>query len=105
MSIASISVTRSHAPFTPAPWTVDEIGLVLGADWPRDIPVGRIYLDKHNGEANAQLVEAAPDMLRVLEASMHALESYAHGNASPDLAREVAEACRQVLEKAKGARR
>lgn len=53
-------------------------------------------------DEEARLIAAAPDMLRVLTAAELALRSYEFGNASPDLARQVADAAKAVLDKAEG---
>jgi len=51
---------------TPWPWRVGSDGVVLGPDFPRDIPIGRVNLDKRDGKANARLLAAAPELLDVL---------------------------------------
>lgn len=51
---------------TPWPWRVGSDGVVLGPDFQRDIPIGRVNLDKHDGKANARLIAAAPELLYAL---------------------------------------
>jgi len=53
-------------------------------------------------EADARLITAAPDLLQFGKAAYHALESYAHGNASPELARACALALKLAIAKAEG---
>ncbi len=62
------------------------------------LPEGRADIQA----ANARLIAAAPDMLKLLHAAYHALESYRYGNASPDLAASVAVAIHDVIAKAEG---
>ena len=38
---------------------------------------------------------------KALNAAIHALRSYQHGNASPDLAEEIADHCAAILEEAR----
>ena len=52
--------------------------------------------------ANARLMAAAPTMLRALTAASHALKSYAHGNASPDLAASTATFVDEAIKAAGG---
>lgn len=56
--------------------------------------------------ANAQFIVTAvnchADLLQILRAASHALRSYQHGNASPDLAAEVADAVDYRIAKAEG---
>lgn len=42
--------------------------------------------------ANARLIAAAPELLKLLTAASHALRSYQHGNAATDLAKGCADA-------------
>ncbi len=51
-------------------------------------------------KANARMMAAAPAMLAALHTAFHALKSYEYGNASPDLARAVAETCETAITKA-----
>jgi hypothetical protein len=53
-------------------------------------------------EADARLIAAAPELLNAAQAAYHALESYAHGNAAPELARNVARLLDLVIAKAEG---
>lgn len=72
-------------------------------DYPRhDAQVAAIAHVYHgdSAEANARLIALAPEMLVILKAAYHALESYAHGNAAPHLAQAVALAASIVLAKA-----
>lgn len=52
--------------------------------------------------ANARLIAAAPDMLRVLTAAEHALRAYQFGNVDPSLAEQVGDAIKVVLDRAEG---
>ncbi len=47
--------------------------------------------------ADAMLIAAAPELYVALRAAMHALRSYQHHNASPELAEEVADLCERTL--------
>jgi hypothetical protein len=57
---------------------------------------------KRADAADAQLIAAAPDLLKLADAAYHALKSYAYGNASPDLANSVAAALEEAIAKAEG---
>jgi hypothetical protein len=50
---------------------------------------------------NARLRVLLPNLRSTIEACIHALRSYQHGNASPDLAKNVADAAEQMLKEAK----
>lgn len=52
--------------------------------------------------ATATLFAAAPELLDVLTAAWHALRSYQYGNASPDLAADVADRAEAAIAKAEG---
>lgn len=54
-------------------------------------------------EANARLIAAAPDLLQACRALYHAMLSYKHGNASPELSDEVAKIAEAAIRKAEGA--
>jgi len=66
-------------PFTPGPWRVDSDGILLGGDFPRDIPIGRVNLDKHDGEANARLIAAAPELLAALKLAICPVCEFLYG--------------------------
>lgn len=51
-------------------------------------------------QANARLIAAAPGLLKACKAAKDALLSYKFGNSSVDLADEVSENLRQLIEKA-----
>jgi len=89
-------------PYTPGPWRVDSDGILLGADFPRDIPIGRVNLDKHDGEANASLIAAVPDLLEALKATWEALAGYLNGNGSPVLGQQACVFAEIAIEKAEG---
>lgn len=65
--------------------------------------VARVYaFGTADADANARLIAAAPELLRVLTAAEHALRSYELSNANPDLAVRVADAAKAVLDQAEG---
>lgn len=49
------------------------------------------------GSGNSGPLVAADEVTRVLTGAMHALRSYQHGNAAPDLAARTADACEALL--------
>jgi hypothetical protein len=51
---------------------------------------------------DARLIALAPAMLSLISGMISALRSYQHGNASPDLAREVADAAEELVRDLKG---
>jgi hypothetical protein len=53
-------------------------------------------------EGNARLIASAPDLLKACQAAMFGLRSYQYGNASPELAENIADVCRAALAKAIG---
>lgn len=53
-------------------------------------------------QANANLVAAAPELYRALDAAKNALRSYQYGNASPELAEAIADMADKALAKAGG---
>jgi len=110
---------------TPTPWQVDErSGCIAIYEATRDyncldIPKYHFiayfsgYRDDLNqwqvrdkDSANAafivRAVNAHDDLIVALDAASHALRSYQYGNASPELAAEIANKCDAVLEKARG---
>jgi len=52
--------------------------------------------------ANANLISAAPDLFKALQAASHALKSYQHGNTATGLAADVAAFADAALAKAEG---
>ena len=46
---------------------------------------------------DARLIKYAPEMLKNLRAAMQALRSYQYGNASPELAQEIADAAEALI--------
>lgn len=91
---------------TPGPWT---IGATIGqtrhihaAGDERSIFASVYGHNRNNVAADAQLIAAAPDLLLIAHAAYHALESYAHGNASPELAESIAAALALTIAKAEG---
>lgn len=51
-------------------------------------------------KVNAHLLAEAPELLKVAKAASHALRSYEYGNASSELAKEVADAIDEVTRRA-----
>lgn len=105
-------VNDSQSRHTPGPWTFDitedrEGGLVIHQGGYRVATAHRrIGYGVDDGYAqqvaNAQLIVAAPDLLLIAHAAYHALESYAHGNGSPELAASIAAALALTIAKADG---
>jgi len=103
--------------FTPGPWTIcwqtyngrrcnfhitaspyGSVRPLARTDW-------KMEWSEVEGEelvANAQLMAAAPDLFRALMAAQAALKSYQYGNASPELAIEIAAFADAALAKAEG---
>jgi hypothetical protein len=89
-----------HVSHTPGPWrnemgeinaTIDESDYLI-AD-----ATGDSDLSFDEAEANAELIAAAPELLRLLQVAYRALRSYQNGNLSTSLAQEVADAIQPVL--------
>lgn len=55
-----------------------------------------------NIKANANLIAAAPELYKALQAASHALKSYQHGNTATDLAAGVAAFADAALARAEG---
>jgi hypothetical protein len=53
---------------------------------------------RRKAEATAVRIAALPALERAVYAAMHALRSYEFGNASPDLAKSVADLCEAALD-------
>jgi hypothetical protein len=53
-------------------------------------------------EADAALIAAAPDLLKAVRGAYHALKTYQYGNASTELAEEIANFCAAAIAKATG---
>lgn len=60
------------------------------------------YAGRDANAANAHLIAAAPDLLRMCEAASKALRSYQYGNSAPALAEEIADTVDAAIAKAKG---
>ena len=89
---------KGHFHPDDARYVLDEHHVVaLGSDRDHDSPEGGIQ-----NEADANLIAASPDLLKAAHAAFHALKSYEHGNASPDLARTCAAAIEGAILKAEG---
>lgn len=58
---------------------------------------GRESVLAPHGSGDPAPLVAADEVTRVLTAAMHALRSYQHGNAAPDLAARTADACEALL--------
>lgn len=104
---------------TPLPWTVEDFSPYGGGSDAsitcaiRHVAGTVVFLQQFQGnlfadqfEANARhIVRAAnshDELLAVAIASMHALRSYQYGNASQDLAEEVADKLQAAIRKAQG---
>ncbi len=106
---------------TPGPWKVDRhqtngprVDGVCASIVRGDLFLAEVWADfeaeengdgdiaKGTGLANARLMAAAPELLELLITASHALKSYMFGNASPELAAEVAYAADVVIAKATG---
>jgi hypothetical protein len=102
-------MTAQH---TPGPWT-----RIAGERFKHDHSAGvrapdgnyiacaldRNRYDKDEEvEANARLIAAAPEMLRLLTAASHALRSYQYGNSATDPAKDVADLIDAVLVTVRG---
>lgn len=92
--------------YTPGPWRLHPIGrMVLGRAFDES---ERAIVDQVRGQtpdqalANAHLITAAPDLLKVAHAAYHALKSYQYGNDAPALAEKCAEALVVAIAKAEG---
>lgn len=84
---------------TPGPWQIgvaDPNGLLI------DPGIGKVFGFGGCPQANASLICAAPDLLKIAKAAFHALKSYQNGNGSPDLAAVVAAALDLTIAKAEG---
>jgi len=86
---------------TPGPWSIVPAlngNLIQGADGSRVVRgQGGI-----KSWGDARLIAATPDLLKQLAAALHALRSYEYGNASPNLAGELADAIEQTIANAAG---
>lgn len=87
-----------------APWEVfeDEFGIQIVMSEPHGIctirnDLGVTDLDRKTAAFIVRACARHRDLLLTLTAASHALKSYAHGNASPELAAEIAAACDAAL--------
>lgn len=95
---------------TPGPWVLHRPGSMRACDGRHDSADGCrtiveaeiVGVPRPEAEANARLISAAPDLLDAAHAAYHALKSYQHGNAAPDLAEECAAALMIAILKAVG---
>jgi hypothetical protein len=91
-----------HVSHTPGPWRAEvppfEIyAAVDGLEFLIAEANGGRLLSFDEAEANAELIAAAPELLRLLHAAYGALRSYELGNQSTELAKEVADAIQPLL--------
>ena len=84
---------------TPAPWVIDDtrVHTAINAGDKHVAmvnyfisPVVEERISEEEHLANARLIEAAPDLLKMCAIAFSALKSYQYGNSSPELAEEVA---------------
>lgn len=93
---------------TPGPWrknnllVVDQHGETVAhcTRWENLSP--RPLIAEANSAHIVRCVNAHDDLLNAAHAAFHALKSYEHGNASPDLARNCARALEDAIAKAEG---
>lgn len=98
--------------YTPGPWRHEGQGDITGVENdPKNGCVGpvdicAVYLRTVPGrhDANAQLIAAAPELLKALSAAQAALMSFYYGNASADFAKDMADNCASVIDKATGSK-
>lgn len=103
--------------YTPGPWRIERnarleiiytVEPFQGVGWNQGI--AHVYRQgKMNGtpyrmpaEANARLISAAPELVGVASAAMHLLRTYENGNASPDLAKSIADSIEQIIARVTG---
>ena len=65
-------------------------------------PIAIVSNGESCGRANAQVMAASKDLLKLLKAASYALRSYQYGNAAPDLAEEIANEADAVIARAEG---
>jgi hypothetical protein len=103
------------AKHTPGPWEAREVRTQVGRAFRigagEMLEAGKgccIIYDDYPGSpdneraANARLIAAAPLLLERCRAAALALRSYQYGNASPELAEEIASACEAAVAAAEG---
>ena len=91
-------------PHAPLPWTPDGATGQILLDAAGELVVdcgARPTTSRERAQANAALIQrstvAHQLLVATIQAAMHALRSYEHGNASPDLAASTADHCAIVL--------
>lgn len=105
----------SAAPYSKLPFrqmpdvarhlVVDADDLVVASCDTRDILAGnprRVGAMIEDAAFIAAACTAHPLLVSTIQTAAHALRSYQYGNASPDLAREIADACEVVLAQMEG---
>jgi hypothetical protein len=101
----------SAAKHTPRPWTArgeNVHGIQIGADKPNH-PAGYVgitsvntFRNRDEGEANARLIAAAPELLAALKFLVDRGLTYFEGRTSPGFTREQIEKAREAIAKAEG---
>jgi hypothetical protein len=111
LGVADMAKRNADVPdqCSPLPWRVDgpDAEMVFDAADRLVIDCGaRPCVPRELAQANAALIQrsapAHPQLINTIRAAGHALRSYQHGNESPDLAREIADACEAVLTQMEG---
>ena len=92
-------------PHTPGPWTVSNSDLRGGRYWTVNVPGYGEPIDIHeddNGQADAQLIAAAPDLLVALDNLLAAMEMAQHLRPETQHRRACIDQAKNALAKARG---
>lgn len=94
---------------SPLPWRLDGPGAEMVFDAADRLVIdcgARPTVPRELAQANAALIQrsasAHAQLITTVQTAVHALRSYQYGNAAPDLAREIADACELVLAQMEG---
>jgi hypothetical protein len=101
-----VSAIGAPTVYSPLPWRVTGTAVVD----PRGFVVSEVRpflselpgMDRDDAEFIVRACNAHNGLLKAARAAWHALQSYQHGNASPDLAAEVVAALDAAIAKAEG---
>lgn len=94
--------------WTPGPWDWLAIGANASGGHhlyiidPSNRKIAALWGRADEKAANANLIAAAPEMAKHLQAASHALRSYQYGNSATELAQGCADQIDALLAKARG---